>query len=83
MGIIWIVAIGFAAGVIAKFVMPGFSQSSGYNLTATLGILGAVVASFIGLFLGWFAPGQGGGMVAAALGAMAALAGWDRAQKRA
>lgn len=83
MGIIWIVAIGFAAGLIAKVVMPGFSQASGFNLTTTIGILGAVVASFIGLIFGWFSPGQGGGMVAAAVGAMAALAGWDRAQKRA
>ncbi len=83
MGIIWIIGIGFVAGVIAKFVMPGFNQPSGFNLTITLGILGAVAASFLGLILGWFSPDQGSGILVAAIGSIAALVSWDRAQKRA
>ena len=83
MGIILIIGIGFVAGILAKIFMPGFKRLSGYDLTTTLGVLGAVVASFLGLMLGWFSPGQGAGLLAAAVGAIAALAGWDHAQKRA
>ena len=46
MGIIWTIIIGFVAGVIAKFIMPGSNEPSGFVLTAILGIVGAFVASF-------------------------------------
>lgn len=82
MWIIWIIGIGYAVGAVAKIVMPSFNEPSGFNLTTTLGVLGAVVASFIGLIFGWFSPGQGAGILAAAVGAVSALAGWDHAQKR-
>ena len=34
MGIIWTIIIGFIAGVIAKFIMPGDNEPSGFVLTA-------------------------------------------------
>jgi hypothetical protein len=37
MGIIWTIIIGFVAGVIAKFIMPGSNEPSGFVLTAILG----------------------------------------------
>ena len=46
MGIIWTVIIGFLAGVIAKFLMPGDNEPSGFILTTILGIVGAFVATF-------------------------------------
>jgi uncharacterized membrane protein YeaQ/YmgE (transglycosylase-associated protein family) len=45
MGVIWTIIIGFVAGVIAKFIMPGRNEPSGFVLTAILGIVGAFVAS--------------------------------------
>jgi uncharacterized membrane protein YeaQ/YmgE (transglycosylase-associated protein family) len=48
MGIIWTIVIGFVAGVIAKFIMPGGNEPSGFVLTTILGIVGAVVASYLG-----------------------------------
>ncbi|MEP6678056.1 MAG: GlsB/YeaQ/YmgE family stress response membrane protein, partial [Betaproteobacteria bacterium] len=33
MGIIWTIIIGFVAGVIAKFIMPGSNEPSGFVLT--------------------------------------------------
>ena len=36
MGIIWTIIIGFVAGVIAKFIMPGDNEPSGFILTAIL-----------------------------------------------
>jgi uncharacterized membrane protein YeaQ/YmgE (transglycosylase-associated protein family) len=40
MGIIWTIIIGFIAGVIAKFIMPGPNEPQGFILTAILGIVG-------------------------------------------
>ena len=48
MGIIWTIIIGFVAGVIAKFIMPGPNEPSGFIMTTVLGIVGAVVANFLG-----------------------------------
>ena len=39
MGILWTVIIGFVAGVIAKFIMPGENEPTGFILTAVLGIV--------------------------------------------
>ena len=39
MGILWTILIGFVAGVIAKFIMPGPNEPTGFILTAILGIV--------------------------------------------
>jgi uncharacterized membrane protein YeaQ/YmgE (transglycosylase-associated protein family) len=73
MGIIWTIIIGFVAGVIAKFIMPGV-EPSGFILTALLGIVGAFVATYLGQALGWYGPGEGAGLVGAVIGAIIVLA---------
>jgi uncharacterized membrane protein YeaQ/YmgE (transglycosylase-associated protein family) len=73
MGIIWTIIIGFVAGVIAKFIMPGSNEPSGFILTTILGIVGAFVATFLGQALGWYSPGQGAGLVGAVVGAIIVL----------
>lgn len=83
MGIIWTIIIGFLAGVIAKFVMPGGNEPSGFVLTTILGIVGAFVATFLGQALGWYGPGQGAGLIGAAIGAIVVLAVWGFIRKRA
>jgi uncharacterized membrane protein YeaQ/YmgE (transglycosylase-associated protein family) len=52
MSILWTIIIGFLAGVIAKFIMPGDNEPSGFILTAILGIVGAFVASLAATFGG-------------------------------
>jgi uncharacterized membrane protein YeaQ/YmgE (transglycosylase-associated protein family) len=47
MGFIWTIIIGFLAGVIAKFLMPGKNEPSGFILTTLLGIVGAFVATYL------------------------------------
>ena len=37
MSIIWTIIIGFIAGIIAKFIMPGDNEPSGFILTTILG----------------------------------------------
>jgi uncharacterized membrane protein YeaQ/YmgE (transglycosylase-associated protein family) len=73
MGIIWTIIIGFVAGVIAKFIMPGPNEPQGFILTAILGIVGAVVASFLGQAIGWYGPGEGAGLIGAVFGAIIVL----------
>jgi uncharacterized membrane protein YeaQ/YmgE (transglycosylase-associated protein family) len=74
MSILWTIIIGFVAGVIAKFIMPGENEPSGFVLTAVLGIVGAFVATYLGQALGWYSPGQGAGLIGAVVGAIIVLA---------
>lgn len=73
MSILWTIIIGFIAGVIAKFIMPGDNEPAGFILTAILGIVGAFVATFLGQALGWYRPGEGAGLVGAVVGAVIVL----------
>ena len=73
MSILWTIIIGFLAGVIAKFIMPGDNEPSGFILTAILGIVGAFVATYLGQALGWYGPGQGAGLIGAVVGAVIVL----------
>jgi uncharacterized membrane protein YeaQ/YmgE (transglycosylase-associated protein family) len=73
MGIIWTIIIGFVAGVIAKFIMPGDNEPSGFILTTILGVVGAFVATFLGQALGWYRPGEGAGLIGAVVGAIVVL----------
>ena len=73
MGILWTIIIGFLAGVIAKFIMPGSNEPSGFILTTILGIVGAFVATFLGQALGWYSPGEGAGLIGAVVGAIILL----------
>ena len=73
MGILWTIIIGFLAGVIAKFIMPGPNEPQGFILTTILGIVGAFVATWLGQALGWYGPNQGAGFVGAIVGAVVVL----------
>ena len=74
MGILGTIIIGFLAGVVAKFIMPGSNEPSGFILTTILGIVGAFVATFLGQALGWYGPNQGAGFIGAVVGAIVVLA---------
>ena len=73
MSIVWTIIIGFLAGVIAKFIMPGDNEPAGFVLTAILGIVGAFVATYLGQALGWYGPGEGAGLIGAVVGAIIVL----------
>ncbi len=76
MGILWTIIIGFVAGIIAKFIMPGKNEPSGFILTTILGIVGAFVATWIGQAVGWYRAGEGAGLIGAVIGAIIVLAIW-------
>jgi uncharacterized membrane protein YeaQ/YmgE (transglycosylase-associated protein family) len=73
MSIIWTIIIGFIAGVIAKFIMPGSNEPSGFILTTILGIVGAFVATYLGQAVGWYKAGESAGFIGAVVGAVILL----------
>ena len=78
MGILWIVLIGFVAGIIARLLSSAPNKPTGFILTTALGIAGAFLATFIGQLVGWYAPDQGAGFIAATIGAIVVLFIWSR-----
>jgi uncharacterized membrane protein YeaQ/YmgE (transglycosylase-associated protein family) len=77
MGIVWTIIIGFVAGVIAKLLYPGDKyRPTGYILTTVLGIVGALVATYLGQAVGWYKEGQEAGFIGAIVGAIIILAVW-------
>jgi len=73
MSIIWTIIVGFLAGVVAKFIMPGSNEPSGFIMTTILGIVGSIVASYLGQALGWYKAGEGAGFIGAVVGAIILL----------
>jgi uncharacterized membrane protein YeaQ/YmgE (transglycosylase-associated protein family) len=78
MGILWIIVIGFAAGIIARLLSPGPNNPSGFILTTVIGIVGAFLATFIGQAIGWYRADQGAGFIGATVGAVIVLFVWNR-----
>jgi uncharacterized membrane protein YeaQ/YmgE (transglycosylase-associated protein family) len=72
MGLLWTLIIGLVVGAIAKLLMPG-RDPGGIIVTMLLGIAGAFLAGILGRALGWYAPGDGAGIIASILGAMLLL----------
>lgn len=82
MGILWTIIIGFVAGVVAKFLVPGPNEPSGFILTTILGIVGAFVASYLGQAIGWYSAGEGAGLIGAIIGAIIVLLVWSMISRR-
>ena len=73
----WIAAaiIGLIAGAIAKAIMPG-RHPGGWIVTMLIGIAGAVLMTWIGQALGFYAPNEKAGFIAAIIGAIVLLGGY-------
>jgi uncharacterized membrane protein YeaQ/YmgE (transglycosylase-associated protein family) len=83
MSFVWAIIIGFIAGVIAKFIMPGDKREpSGFILTTLLGVAGAFVATWLGQALGWYGPEEGAGLIGATVGAIIVLLIWGAVASR-
>lgn len=60
--IIWIIIIGFVAGMLARWFSSAPNTPSGFIFTVLLGIAGAFLATFIGQSVGWYRLDQGAGL---------------------
>lgn len=78
MGFLWIILIGFVAGIIARLLSSAPNKPTGFILTTVLGVAGAFVATFVGQSIGWYRHDQGAGFVAATIGAIVVLFVWNR-----
>ena len=72
MGILWTIIIGLIVGIVAKFLMPG-RDPGGFIITALIGIVGSIVATYLGRTLGFYQIGQSAGFIAAVLGSIILL----------
>ena len=64
--------IGLVVGAIAKLIMPG-NDRGGIIVTMLIGIVGALVAGFLGRALGWYHEGEPAGFIALVVGAILLL----------
>jgi uncharacterized membrane protein YeaQ/YmgE (transglycosylase-associated protein family) len=74
--VLWIILIGFVAGIIAKLIHPGPNEPTGFILTTLLGIAGAFVATYLGQSIGWYNADQGAGLIGAIVGSVIVLFVW-------
>lgn len=72
MSLLWAIVIGFIVGLVARALTPG-TGPQGFILTTILGILGAVLATFIGRGLGFYTEGSAAGFIASVIGAVILL----------
>ncbi len=75
MHIIWTLIIGLVVGALAKLVMPG-KDPGGVIITIIIGVVGSLIAHFVGSAAGWYAPNEPAGLIASILGAVVLLAGY-------
>jgi uncharacterized membrane protein YeaQ/YmgE (transglycosylase-associated protein family) len=75
---LWILIVGLVAGILARLIMPGANNPTGFILTIVLGVAGAFLATFIGQAIGWYSADQGAGFIAATVGAVIVLFIWHR-----
>jgi uncharacterized membrane protein YeaQ/YmgE (transglycosylase-associated protein family) len=72
MHIIYTIFIGLVVGIIAKLLTPG-RDPGGFIITTMVGIAGAMLASFLGHAMNWYATGQSAGFIASVVGAIILL----------
>ena len=72
MGIISMIIVGLVVGLLARAIMPG-DQKMGIILTIILGIVGSLVAGFLGGAIGLYEPGEGAGWIGSIVGAIIVL----------
>jgi uncharacterized membrane protein YeaQ/YmgE (transglycosylase-associated protein family) len=76
--LLWVIIIGFVAGVIARFLMPGPNKPKGFVVSTLLGIAGALLATLAGRAVGIYAAHQGAGFIGATVGALVILFIWHQ-----
>jgi len=70
--LLWECIIGLVVGAVAKLLMPG-KDPGGVWITMALGILGSIVATYLGRVVGWYKEGQSAGFLMSIIGAILLL----------
>src|SRR5215469_8812692 len=72
LSLLWEALIGLIVGAVARLLMPG-KDPGGILVTMALGIVGALVATWLGQLVGWYQPGQSAGFIMSVAGAVLLL----------
>ncbi len=72
LSLLWEALIGLIVGAVAKFLMPG-KDPGGIFITMGIGIVGSLVATYLGQVIGWYQPGQSAGFIMSVAGAVLLL----------
>jgi uncharacterized membrane protein YeaQ/YmgE (transglycosylase-associated protein family) len=73
MHLLWSLIVGLVVGVIAKAIHPG-KDPGGIVVTMLIGIVGSLLAGFLGRALGVYHEGDAGpGIIASVIGAVVLL----------
>ena len=76
MSVIGAIVIGLIVGFIAKLITPGDPKPRGFILTTVLGIVGALLATWLGQAIGWYQSGEPAGFFGAIVGSIIVLLIW-------
>jgi uncharacterized membrane protein YeaQ/YmgE (transglycosylase-associated protein family) len=72
MHLIWTILIGALIGAVAKLMLPG-KDPGGFFITAIIGIIGSIIATYLGRFMGLYAEGETAGFIMSVIGAIILL----------
>lgn len=75
------IIIGFFAGLIARAIHPG-NDKLGFIVTTLLGIVGSLLATYAGRYLGLYPEGSSAGFIASIIGAIVILFIYNLIAKR-
>jgi uncharacterized membrane protein YeaQ/YmgE (transglycosylase-associated protein family) len=75
------IVFGLVVGLIARAVTPGHQHMS-LPITAALGIVGALLAGWIGRAVGWYGPDDNAGFITSTIGAVLLLFAYHQIGKR-
>ena len=70
---VWVIVIGFVAGLIARFIMPGDNEPRGFIMTTILGIAGSFLANYVAVKVGWANGSEGVSLLSGVVGAVVLL----------
>lgn len=72
MGVLSMIVLGLAVGVVARFLYPG-KENMGFVMTILLGIAGSFLAGVVGQYFGLYRMVQGAGFIGSVVGAFVLL----------
>jgi uncharacterized membrane protein YeaQ/YmgE (transglycosylase-associated protein family) len=72
LSLLWTLLIGLIVGAVAKLLMPG-KDPGGIWITMILGIVGSILATYLGQAIGWYQAGQSAGFIMSVVGAILLL----------
>lgn len=70
--LLWQALIGLVIGAVAKLLMPG-KDPGGILVTMGLGVVGSLVATYLGQVIGWYQQGQSAGFIMSVAGSVLLL----------